>query len=131
MKKQAKAWLSASYYDLLVIEEIILNPHLTHMVAFHAQQVIEKALKATIEFKDKKIPKTHNLIVLNEIANSIIPLNLDPELIIQLNDIYIDTRYPTDIGLLPEGKPDIATAKIFYNFAKEVYASIKKYIEEK
>ncbi|MFW5700732.1 MAG: HEPN domain-containing protein [Cyclobacteriaceae bacterium] len=131
MRKQAEAWLSASYYDLLVIEEILSNHNLTHMVAFHAQQAIEKSLKAIIEFKDKKIPKTHNLIVLNEIANKLISSNLDPDLIIQLNDIYIDTRYPTDIGLLPEGKPDQETAKIFYNFAKEVYTSIKKNIAEK
>mgnify|MGYP006303247215 CR=1 FL=1 len=130
MRKQAEAWLSASYYDLLVIEEIILNPQLTHMVAFHAQQATEKALKAIIEFVDEKIPKTHNLIVLNEITNNIRTLNLDPELIIQLNDIYIDTRYPTDIGLLPEGKPDKETAQIFYDLAKEVYTSVKKYIEE-
>ena len=85
MRKQAEAWLSASNYDLLVIEEILSNHNLTHMVAFHAQQAIEKSLKAIIEFKDEKIPKTHNLIVLNEIANKLISSNLDPDLIIQLN----------------------------------------------
>ncbi len=34
-------WLESAYYDLLVIENIIENSHLTYMVAFHAQQAIE------------------------------------------------------------------------------------------
>ncbi|MCK4797918.1 MAG: hypothetical protein KAT05_11070, partial [Spirochaetes bacterium] len=41
-------------------------------------------------------------------------------------DSYIDTRYPSDMGLLPEGKPSIEKAKLFYNFANETFKKVTK-----
>ena len=42
MKKQAENWLQAASDDLSVINEIIQNENLSHMVACHSQQAIEK-----------------------------------------------------------------------------------------
>jgi len=61
MKKQTEYWLDMANDDFSVIEEIIKRKDLTHMVAFHSQQSIEKSLKAIIEEKELKIPRTHNL----------------------------------------------------------------------
>ena len=41
MKRVTEEWLKAAKDDLLVIERIGIEPLLTHMVAFHAQQCIE------------------------------------------------------------------------------------------
>jgi HEPN domain-containing protein len=49
MKKISEEWLKAAKDDLNVIERILDDEHLTHMVAFHSQQCIEKSLKAIIE----------------------------------------------------------------------------------
>jgi hypothetical protein len=49
MRTFTKEWLKASKDDLLAIEELVDNPHLTHIVAFHAQQCVEKSMKAIIE----------------------------------------------------------------------------------
>ena len=49
MKKQAESWLSAAKDDLDVIKEIIGKDNLTNMIAFHAQQAIEKSFKAVVE----------------------------------------------------------------------------------
>lgn len=49
MKSISAAWLSAANDDLVLIQEIIRNETLTHMVAFHAQQAIEKSFKALLE----------------------------------------------------------------------------------
>ena len=35
---------------------------------------------------------------------------------------------PGDLGLLPNGKPTIADAEEFYNFAKEIFEKVKKII---
>ena len=42
---QAKEWLKSAYGDIRSIHYIVRDPFLTHMVAFHAQQAIEKSLK--------------------------------------------------------------------------------------
>ncbi len=46
MRSQAKAWLDSARDDLRVAEEIIDKDELTHMVAFHCQQAMEKSFKA-------------------------------------------------------------------------------------
>ena len=41
----AKEWLKSAYSDLRNIHYIINDAFLSHMVAFHSQQAIEKSLK--------------------------------------------------------------------------------------
>ena len=57
MRRQTKAWLDSARDDLGVVEEIIYREDLTHMVAFHCQQSIEKALKAVLEEHEKLVPR--------------------------------------------------------------------------
>lgn len=66
MSEQARGWLEAARDDLLIIEKIIDEEHLTHMVAFHAQQSIEKSFKAVLEQQKENVPKTHDIIVLSK-----------------------------------------------------------------
>lgn len=49
----------------------------------------------------------------------------------KLNKLYIDSRYPSDLGLLPYGKPTLADAKMFYQFAKEIFDKVKAFLEKK
>ena len=58
---QAKEWLKAAYSDLRSIEHIISDSFLTHIVAFHSQQAIEKSFKAIMEDASISIPKVHKL----------------------------------------------------------------------
>jgi hypothetical protein len=52
-------------------------------------------------------------------------VQLDEDTLSELNQIYIDTRYSASVGLLPDGLPDLADAKTFYDYAHEVYNQIK------
>ena len=124
MKKQAESWVTAAYDDLLVIIEILDNENLTHMVAFHSQQAIEKSLKAVLEEEDSEVLRTHNILVLREKVERYINLQIDQEIFDEINELYIDSRYPTDLGLLPDGKP---TKKV----ANKIYNEIKKYLNDK
>jgi len=119
-------WLESAYYDLLVIENIIENPHLTHMVAFHAQQSVEKSLKALMEHKQMEIPKVHTLVRLNHMLDDIIR---DIETLKILDSLYIDSRYPGELGLLPYGKPTLEDAKAFYEFAQSVFDMICEFLQ--
>jgi hypothetical protein len=55
-----------------------------------------------------------------------ITIKTDKRSLEQINEIYTDTRYPFDIGLVPTGKPSIELAKEFYIFALEVKKEIAK-----
>ena len=111
MKKQVESWLKAAYDDLLVIKEIINKKNLTHMVAFHSQQSIEKSIKSILEDKGSEIPKIHKLIVLKEKIKTYIDLEINQDVFDELNDFYIESRYPTNTGILPDDKPTEKNAK--------------------
>jgi len=59
MREITKEWLDSAGLDLENIRHIIQNDRLTGHVAFHAQQTIEKSLKASIEEYGGKVPKIH------------------------------------------------------------------------
>ena len=44
MKQSTREWLNAAGDDLITIENLLDNPILTNVIAFHAQQAIEKSL---------------------------------------------------------------------------------------
>jgi HEPN domain-containing protein len=68
MKKLTEEWLKAAEDDLRVIERIGLDEHLTHTFAFHAQQAVEKSLKAAIEEHEIGSVRIHSLERLFEIV---------------------------------------------------------------
>ena len=93
---------------------------------FLSQQAAEKSLKATILYKEGKIPKIHPIRVL------IKKLNLNGDDIKQkaylLDKFYIPSRYPDALpgslkGNLPTGKDAkeaLEAAEKFYNLALEI-----------
>lgn len=131
MKKITEEWLKAARDDLMVIEKIIDSEYLTHIVAFHAQQAIEKVIKAVMEEINIDIPKIHNLLTLFVRIEGNTSYSVDQDLLKTLDALYIDSRYPGDFGLLPNGKPDLKDAQRFFHEAREVYETIKKELSEK
>jgi HEPN domain-containing protein len=119
-KTLAIEWLRASYLDIENLKYIKDVEYLTPMIAFHSQQAIEKSFKAIIVFYDNKIPKQHDLLKLKTMLNN--KLIIDNEDILEvLNELYIESRYPSSIGLLPYGKPTLDDAKEFYSFAFKIF----------
>jgi len=57
-------------------------------------------------------------------------MKISEEVLDQINQVYIDTRYPADFGLLPEGKPSISKVKEFLNEAENIFNKTEKIIEE-
>ncbi|NOQ29807.1 MAG: HEPN domain-containing protein [Helicobacteraceae bacterium] len=126
MKKDiSKEWLKASVDDLKIISRIIDMEELSHMIAFHSQQSIEKSFKALLEYQNKRVPKQHDLLKLQELIKSDLNVNND-DLLDTLNELYIDSRYPGELGLLPYGKPTIDDANKFYTFAQDVMSKVCK-----
>ena len=119
----ALAWLKASYSDLVVIEEIVHNDYLSHMVAFHSQQSIEKSFKAILELHKNRVPRKHDLLLLKDLVAEYIDVD-NEDILEDLNELYIDSRYPNSFGILPQGKPTLENAKEFYAFANDIFDKV-------
>jgi len=117
MKTVTADWLRSAQTDLDTIDAIREQPQLTPVVAFHAQQCVEKCLKALLEEFDIEVKKTHNLLTLKNAVEYKQPIDLDEDILSLLNKLYIDSRYPGAFGLLPTGAPTLEDAEQFAIFA--------------
>ncbi len=129
MKETSEQWLRAAADDLRVVARIASDEYLAHMVAFHSQQCIEKALKAVIEEFELGHIRIHNLGRLFEIVRPKVTLDVDAVLVETLDKLYIDARYPGELGLLPNGKPTREDAQRLYRFAQRLHEEIKRMLE--
>jgi len=129
MKKQVENWLLLADKDISAAGILLKNEYpLTNIVAFHCQQAIEKYLKAFLIEKDIPVIKTHDLIKLNSMVNEVTNFGLDEKELITINEVYIESRYPGELGLIPDGMPSFKQAKGFFEFAEKVKNLIKKEI---
>jgi HEPN domain-containing protein len=124
MKAITREWLDRAQDDLNAAHALLNYPDLTHVAAFHAQQATEKALKAVLEEYDLGLLKTHSLTRLLEVVKSRLTLRLDQDMLDRLEAVYIEARYPSELGLLPYGKPTQKDAMEFYAFAQEAYQRV-------
>jgi HEPN domain-containing protein len=130
MKFITSQWLESAKSDLSTIEAILSNDLLTHVVAFHAQQCVEKALTAVIEEYELSSKKIHDLVTLKNMIATVYEFDFDEDMLGLLNKLYLDSRYPGDLGLFPDGKPTTEDARGFFNFAQGVYKDVKNFLNE-
>ena len=57
-------------------------------------------------------------------VESLISIKIELSLLQTLDSLYIDARYPGELGLLPNGRPSVAEAQQFYNFVRTVYENV-------
>lgn len=126
MKKETEEWIKIAVEDFQSAKHL-LEKSLFRMVCYHSQQAVEKLAKAILVQHDIDIPRTHNLLDLN---NAVRRLGYDSPLsdedAVFLNSIY-RSRYPFDTGLLPYGEPTQEDAEK----ALEIAKSIMKWFREK
>ena len=82
-----------------------------------------------IEEVGGKVPRIHSLSKLLNQSSEFIDIQTDEDVIISLDSLYIESRYPGEFGLLPGGKPTIKQAKIFHKFALEVFEIVTTHLE--
>jgi len=104
---------------------------LTNIVAFHSQQAIEKCFKAIVEDNELKLERVHNLFKLYSFIESFITLEIDLNQLELLDKVYISSRYPSEVGIMPNGKPTKEEAKEMYEFSKYVFTKTVELINNK
>jgi HEPN domain-containing protein len=92
-----KNWLFRANEDILVIENLFESGSemFSSSICFHAQQAVEKFLKAFLVYHDIDFPKTHDLDFLllecKKINDKIFDIDLG-----SLTDFGVSVRYPDD-----------------------------------
>jgi len=124
MKQTTKEWFIAAEDDLLAAQKLGDEDRLTNVVAFHCQQCLEKCFKAMIEEQGKPSIKSHDLLRL-QLSADVQLSQTETNILEVINEVYIDARYPGDMGLLPHGKPTKAEVKGFIEFCEMLFRKIK------
>lgn len=131
MKNNTKGWVFFAENDMKMIESAVNEPRLTGQVVFHSQQAIEKYLKSYLVENNVNFPKTHDLPKLYELVKKIKDFNIDEIMLEQISNIYSATRYPSNIGFLPDGQiPSLERSKDIFDFARNVEMIFKRELDD-
>lgn len=131
---QLAEWLEFAEADLKVAKELVQKAEeFSNSICFHAQQCVEKSLKAILLSLGKGATKTHNL---KELLKRIIQENQEfsqfKKQCARLDELYKPTRYPDALpGSLSEGLPTKEDAQEALKFAKEIFKFVKSRLEDK
>ena len=116
-----RAWWEHAEEDFILARAALRRKQpLTSGVCFHAQQCAEKYMKALLISKDADFPKTHDLLMLNNLCSAAgIFLEIDPKHLNTLTDYAVRTRYPGNNPTVEDAKEAIELAKLVRNFARK------------
>jgi len=93
--KLVRQWVERAEHDLLNIENNLAASQIPwDTVCFHAQQWVEKYLKALLTLRGVDFPKTHDLTELLVLIPANARLGVEPALLEPLNPYSIEGRYP-------------------------------------
>ncbi len=114
------AWVEKAEEDFALAKSALQRkkPLLTG-VCFHAQQCAEKYMKALLVSKNAIFPKTHDLLMLNNLCSQAgTLLEIDPKLLNTLTDYAVRTRYPGEGPTLEDAKEAMEITKSIRSFAR-------------
>ena len=94
----ARRWIHKAENDLITARHTLTLPKgPTDTVCFHAQQAVEKVLKAFLTFNQTEFPKTHNLVYLLDKTHPLAPeLEKYRAAFAEMSNHAVEIRYPDD-----------------------------------
>lgn len=122
-EESLRQWLEKADHDLIAARQILLHPEPpTDAACFHAQQAIEKALKALLISHRIPFPKTHNLLRLMDLVAAH-PPDLEPfrQDFTLINSFAVEFRYPADLD-----EPTRSEAESAVSIAEQVVRIIRQ-----
>lgn len=117
-------WLDSAQYDLDTADTMYEGGRWLYVI-FMCQQAIEKLVKGLyVLYVDDNVPKTHNIRVLIEKFESLLPVEVTDERYTLFEDLtihYLNGRY-TDYKQKLRDRSNKQTATDFLKRTKEVFA---------
>ena len=129
MNNNTKAWLEFAKRDYESAKKLLDDEFLANVVLFHSQQFVEKSLKAVFEELNIEIQKIHSTAKLYKQVESKMPVRIDKDTLDEIDSVYIESRYPASMGLLPSGFPTKAQAQKVFEKSEIIYKMILNYLE--
>lgn len=128
-EKLVRNWIARAESDLKIAnDEMKTEDPVTDAVCFHAQQCVEKYLKAYLIFNQKRFMKTHNIAKLIELCKEI---SEDFESLYQINahnltDYAVEIRYGDEFYL-----PSVEETESAIKIAEKTKSFVLKKLKEK
>lgn len=120
MRDAVQEWFKLSEEELKMAEYLLRGGYFKG-ACYHAQQSIEKSIKARLFKKGWELEKTHSIERLNAICGDYkIKLRLSDKEMVFIDSIYRG-RYPAETGLLPLGEPSEADAERAVSIAGRIF----------
>jgi len=118
-------WLFRANEDISVIHSLtgIDSEFYTSTICFHAQQAVEKFLKAFLIYHDVDFPKTHDLDFLLAKCQHIDKSSFEIDLK-SLTDFGVTIRYPDDFYI-----PGVKETEEYVKIAEEIRSIIERMIK--
>ena len=119
-------WLFRANEDLAVIDRLIQTDPQAYAstICFHAQQAVEKYLKALLACKGVDFPRTHDVDFLLADCRKVSPGQFDQIDLKSLTDFGVSIRYPDDFYV-----PDLSETKYYGQVAREIGAIVLELIK--
>lgn len=114
----SREWLSKAWHHFSSAKVLFDANHYTDVIAVELHYAVEITLKSLLAFKNKKIPKTHDLLSIYKLVREKINLSDEEiELLDIISQYHIGESYPTPDRSLPPKEEIIQTidftSKIF------------------
>jgi len=120
-KTAAKEWLRKVYHDLKSAQILYNANHFTDSIGVDLHYAIEKMFKTFLAYQNKKIPKTHNLLELNELSNEFLDLQEDEIKLLHISNKYhIEASYPQYNRAMPPREEIKEVLKFTENLFEDV-----------
>jgi len=120
-KTVAKEWLRKVYHDLKSAQILYNANHFTDSIGVDLHYAIEKMFKTFLAYQNKKIPKTHNLLELNELSNEFLDLQEDEIKLLHISNRYhIEASYPQYNRAMPPREEIKEVLKFTENLFEDV-----------
>lgn len=118
-------WLFRADEDIAVVNQLLqAQPQVyASSICFHAQQAVEKYLKALLAWKGVDFPRTHDVDFLLAECRKVVAGELDGIDLKNLTDFGVSIRYPDDFYV-----PNLSEATYYAQVAKEVRNAIAELI---
>ncbi len=119
-------WLFRADEDVAVIDELIESDPQAYAstICFHAQQAVEKYLKALLACKGVDFPKTHDVDFLLAECRKVTSGELDRIDLKSLTDFGVSARYPDDFFV-----PELSETKYYAEVARQIQTSVLNLIK--
>ncbi len=129
MKQSAEAWMEFARRDYSAAHKLLNDEYHANIVLFLCQQTIEKILKAILDENGERVPRIHNTKELYRLVRNFVAFDIEFDFFELIDSIYIESRYPATMGLLPSGFPTEKQALDIYKQTENVFNMVSTYLD--